>query len=165
MARTHTWTVSDAFWGLVGPLLPETRRDAGQEYKRKAGGGRKPKYSDRVYFEGIVYVLRNGLIWNAFPREMFGGLGSSALHKRFQQWAKAGLFTEIWKKGLAEYDDLKGIAWEWQSADGTNVEAPLARESVGPNPTDRGKKWKQTARARGCRWRPALPYRDRSQCP
>jgi hypothetical protein len=35
--------------------------------------------------------------------------------------------------------DGRGIAWEWQSADGTNVEASLARESVESNPTDRGK--------------------------
>lgn len=147
------------------PVLPETRRDAGREYRRKAGAGRKPRYDDRTYFSGIVYVLRNGLIWNAFPREMFGGLGSSALHKRFQEWARAGLFTAVWKKGLAEYDELKGIGWEWQSADGTNVEAPLARESAGPNPTDRGKKWAQAARARGRQWRPALPYRDRGKRP
>ena len=33
----------------------------------------------------------------------------------------------------------EGIAWHWQAADGTNIEAPLARESVGRNPTDREK--------------------------
>jgi len=46
----------------------------------------------------------------------------------------------IWKKGLAVYDEMEGIAWKWQSADGVQVEAPLAQESVGPNPTDREKK-------------------------
>ncbi|MEN3291488.1 MAG: hypothetical protein V7642_741 [Burkholderiales bacterium] len=39
-----------------------------------------------------------------------------------------------------EYDDLEGIAWRWQSIDGATMKAPLAQESVGPNPTDRGKK-------------------------
>jgi hypothetical protein len=34
---------------------------------------------------------------------------------------------------------MEGMVWEWQSADGTMVEASLAQESVGPNPTDRGK--------------------------
>ena len=163
MSRKRTWTVSDEFWALVEPLLPKTRRDPDRIYKRKPGGGRKPTYNDRLYFEGIAYVLRNGMIWNAFPRETFGGLGSSALHERFQEWAKAGLFLSVWRKGLAEYDELKGIAWEWQSADGTNAEAPLARESVGPNPTDRGEKRKQAPRARGRQWRPALPYRDRGE--
>ena len=164
MARTHHWEISDEFWALVEPLLPETRRDAERIYKRRSGGGRKAKYSDRLYFAGIVYVLRTGVIWNAFPREKFEGLGSSALHNRFQQWGKAGLFAAIWRKGLAEYDEREGIAWEWQSGDSASVEASLAQESVGPNPTDRGKKWKQATRARRRQWRPAVPYRQRSQC-
>ena len=54
MARTHRWEISDEFWGLIEPLLPETRRDAGRIYKRRPGGGRKAKYSDRLYFGGMV---------------------------------------------------------------------------------------------------------------
>jgi hypothetical protein len=38
-----------------------------------------------------------------------------------------------------EYDDMEGIAREWQSIDGSMYKAPLAGESTGPNPTDRGK--------------------------
>jgi hypothetical protein len=34
---------------------------------------------------------------------------------------------------------MEDIAWRWQSVDGTVVKAPLAQESVGPKPTDRGK--------------------------
>jgi len=163
MARMRTWEISDEFWALVEPLLPKTRRDPARSYKRKPGGGRKQVYSDRLFFEGIVYVLRTGIIWNAFPREKFKGLGSSALHKRFQEWARAGLFEAIWRRGLAEYDELEGIAWEWQSADGTNVEAPLAQESVGPNPTDRGKKRNQASHPRRRAWRPVVDRRDRRQ--
>ena len=48
-------------------------------------------------------------------------------------------FLKLWKKGLAEYDDMEGIAWKWQSIDGSMTKAPTAQESVGPNPTDRGK--------------------------
>jgi hypothetical protein len=40
---------------------------------------------------------------------------------------------------------MEGIAWRWQSIDGAMVKAPLAQESVGRNPTDRGKKRQQTA--------------------
>jgi putative transposase len=49
------------------------------------------------------------------------------------------VFENIWRRGLVEYDELEGIAWLWQAADGSNIEAPLAQESIGPNPTDRGK--------------------------
>ena len=34
---------------------------------------------------------------------------------------------------------MEGIAWRWQSIDGALLKAPLAQESVGPNPTDREK--------------------------
>ena len=159
-ARLESWVVSDAFWGRVAPLVPQrTPRPARQKFVRRPGGGRKPKEA-RVVFEAVVYVLRTGCQWKALPRERFGS--ASAVHKRFLEWEKAGFFVALWQAGLAEYDEMEGIAWRWQSIDGTMVKAPLARESVGPNPTDRGKKWEQ-ANAVGRRaWRPAVDYRDRS---
>ena len=140
MSRKKTWEISDAFWELVQPLIPTDPRVAYKTYQRQRGGGRKPKYSNRLYFSAIVYVLRTGIISNALPREKFGGMSSSALHDKFQQWSIAGVLTKIWQRGLAEYDELQGIAWTWQAADSASIEAPLARESTGPNPTDRGKK-------------------------
>jgi len=163
MARVKTWEVSDAFWGLVEPLIPSSPRTEDKTYKRRPGGGRKPKYSDRLYFAAIVYVLRTGIIWNALPREKFEGLGSAAVHRKFQQWARAGVFRNLWLRGLAEYDEMEGIAWCWEAADGSNIEAPLARESVGPNPTDRGKKWNQAKRTGRRAWRPFVTCRERGQ--
>lgn len=158
--RLESWVVSDAFWERVGPLIPQRPPGvAAKKRKRKPGGGRKPK-SARLVFEAIVYVLRTGCQWKALP-ERFGS--ASAIHKRFLDWEAAGLFRKLWQAGLAEYDDLEGIAWRWQSIDGAMVKAPLAQESVGPNPTDRGKKWKQATRSGGRSWRPAIAHRDRSQ--
>jgi transposase len=162
MARIKTWEISNEFWELVEPLIPKDLRNKNKSYKRKSGGGRKPRYSDRVYFAGIVYVLRTGIIWNAFPRGAFQGLGSSALHSKFQQWADAGFFETLWKQGLLKYDELKGIEWEWESADGALVEAPLAQETVGPNPTDRGKKWLQTKHPR--RRKGSSTFSDHRRC-
>ena len=163
MARIKTWEISDEFWALVEPLVPTSLRSADKVYQRRPGGGRKSKYSNRTSFAAMVYVLRTGLIWNALPREKFGGLGSSALHHKFQQWSRAGFFQKLWKAGPAEYDELQGIARHWQAADGTNIKAPLARESVGSNPTDRGKKWNQATSVGGRAWRPFVAYRERSQ--
>jgi len=152
------WEVSDAFWKRVEPLIPQRRREANKDYVRKPGGGRKPKEA-RVVFEAVIFVLRTGCQWKALPRERFGS--ASAIHKRFLEWESAGVFLRLWQAGLAEYDDMEGIAWRWQSADGAMMKAPLAQESVGPNPTDRGKKWEQ-ANAVGRRaWRPAVVHRDR----
>ena len=102
MLRKKTWEISDAFWELAQPLIPTDPRVANKTYQRQRGGGRKPKYSNRLYFSAIVYVLRTGIIWNALPREKFGGMSSSALHDKFQQWGIAGVFTKIWQQGLAE---------------------------------------------------------------
>jgi transposase len=112
-------------------------------------------------FEAIVYVLRTGCQWKALPKERFGS--ASAVHKRFLEWEKAGFFVALWKAGLAEYDDMQGIAWAWQSVDGAMMKAPLAQESVGPNPTDRGKKWEQASPAGGRPWRPVVAHRDRGE--
>lgn len=163
MARIQTWEISDEFWNLVEPLIPKSPRIAEKTYTRKPGGGRKTKYPDRLYFAAIVYVLRTGIIWNALPREKFGGLGSAAIHRKFQHWASAGVFLNIWRRSLAEYDEMEGIAWLWESADGSTIEAPLAQESVGPNPTDRGKKWDQAKHPRRRAWRPFVARRHRSQ--
>ena len=159
-SRLASWVVSDEFWARVEPLLPAPRkRDTARQYARAAGGGRKPKDA-RLVFEAIVYVLRTGCQWKALPAERFGS--ASAIHKRFLEWAKAGVFVRLWQAGLAEYDEMEGIAWRWQSIDGAMFKAPLAQESVGPNPTDRGKKWEQ-ANAPGRRaWCPAVDHRNRS---
>jgi len=46
---------------------------------------------------------------------------------------------------------------------GCQWKAPLAQSTVGPNPTDRGKKWEQAPFAGGRSWRPVVARRDRSQ--
>lgn len=51
---------------------------------------------------------------------------------------------------IGKYDELEGIGWEWQSVDGCMVKAPLAREAVGHNPTDRGKNGHKKERFVGC---------------
>ena len=159
-SRLPAWVVSDDFWQRVEPLIPERQREAAKDYVRKVGGGRKPKMA-RLVFEAIVYVLRTGCQWKALPTERFGS--ASAIHKRFLEWQKAGVFEALWQAGLAEYDDLEGIAWRWQRIDGAMMKAPLAQEAVGPNPTDRGKKWEQASPAGGRSWRPALDHRDRGK--
>jgi len=161
MARVKTWEISEGFWSLVEPLVPKHERDPNKVYKRKQGAVRKPA-SVRLVFEAIVYVLRNGVIWNAITKERFG-VCSSTVHRVFQEWCEAGFFDALWEAGLTRYDELKGIEWEWQSADGCITKAPLAQEAVGPSPTDRGKKWDQAAHVSGPAWRPYLNYRDRSQ--
>jgi putative transposase len=127
MARTHPWEVDDGLWEQVAPLVPPA--------PSHAKGGR-PRMPDRQAFAAILYVLRTGIQWNALPRE----LGAySTVHDRFQAWSGAGFFRRLWEAGVLAYDDLVGIDWEWQAADGAMTKAPFGGGAVGPNPTDRAK--------------------------
>jgi len=158
--RVESWEVSDDFWRRVEPLIPVRQRSAERQYLRKPGAGR-PSKPARLVFEGIVYVLRTGCQWRALPKERFGS--ASAVHARFLQWERAGVFAAIWQAGLAEYDQMEGIAWRWQSIDGAMVKAPLAQEAVGSNPTDRGESRQQAPSAGRRPWRPVVARRHRSQ--
>jgi len=159
MAQIKSWTVSEELWSRIEPLVPVRKRLRGRKYQRKPGAGRKPMAARQV-FSAIVYVLRTGCQWKALPKE-YGS--ASAVHAHFQRWQREGFFLKIWKAGLAEYDEMEGIAWRWQSVDGAAGKAPLALECVGPNSTDRGKKWAQTQPPGGRPWNPAVTRRQRSQ--
>jgi transposase len=149
-----SWTISDKFWEEVKSSIPKRKRDPNKTYKYRAGGGRKALEARRV-LEGILYCLRTGCQWKAIPRE-YGA--ASSIHQYFQEWIEAGFFIEIWKKGLEKYDEIKGIAWEWQSLDGSMVKAPIGSEQVGPNPTDRGKKWDKALLVNGRKRCSAVNY-------
>jgi transposase len=159
--RLKTWEITDEFWGKAKQHIPSSLRIPGRQYRRKPGGGKKSKYSDRLYFSAIVYVLRTGIIWNALPRQQFENITSQAVHKKFLQWSRAGFFQRLWYAGLMEYDDVEGIAWEWQAADGSLGKAPLAQESAGLNPTDRGKRGSKKKSIGRRAWHPVVNRRNR----
>jgi putative transposase len=128
MKRTKPWELSDEVWERVQPLIPE--RPAHPK------GGR-PAQSDRQMLSAILYVLRTGIQWNALPRELGA---STTVYDRFRLWEQQGVFERIWQAGLQEYDELEGVAWQWQSMDGVMTKAPFGGAATGANPTDRGKR-------------------------
>jgi transposase len=156
--RLQAWELSDAFWRVAEPLIPQVQGDPTREYQRKAGAGRKPLPARQV-FAGILFVLRTGIQWKALPKERFGS--PSAIHRYFLHGHAAGFFQHLWQAGLMKYDEMQGIAWTWQSIDGSLSKAPFAQEAVGPNPTDRGKKWEHAQSAGGRTWHPRVARRQR----
>lgn len=100
-------------------------------------GGGRPRVPDRRCADGIFYVLRTGCQWKALDQtELCAG---STAHDRYQEWVKAGVFLKLWRAGVEQFDELKGIDWAWLSMDGAMTKAPLGGENTGPNPTDRAK--------------------------
>jgi len=131
-----SWELSDEFWEVAKEEIPAHKRNTSREYKRNPGGGRKPP-DKRIILGKILYVLRTGCQWKSIEQ-------GSNVHRYFQLWQEDGFFERIWAKGLEKFDEIHGIDWEWQSLDGCMTKAPLAQESVGKNPTDRGKNGDKT---------------------
>ncbi len=114
-------------WLATEPLLPVE--------KPKPKGGR-PRGDAQQLFNAMFYVLRTGIQWKALPSQL--GAASTA-HDRYQERVKAGVFEELWHLGLMQNQVEGQLDWEWQSIDSASSKAPLGGESVGANPTDRGK--------------------------
>jgi len=144
MIQKHSWEITDEFRAIAGPLIPKNTRNPDKEYRRKPGGGRRPMEPRKV-LQAVFFVLRTGIQWKALPIT-FGA--SSAVHRYFMLWSESGFFKALWACGLQKYDEVKGINWTWLSADGCMAKAPLAQETAGANPADRGKKREQAAYAR-----------------
>jgi len=121
------WKIRKRLWRVAAGILPK---------EKPRGSVGRPAVSFRTVLDGILYVLRTGCQWKALPKEYSSG---STVHRRFQEWAQSGVFTKLWAALLRLYDRVKGIAWEWQSIDGSMVKSPLGGEKTGKNPTDRGK--------------------------
>lgn len=130
--RTTTgFRVSDALWAVLQPLLPP------HVNTHRFGGGR-PRVPDRVCADAIFYVLRTGCQWQALDQTDL--CAHSTAHDRFQAWARAGVFLQLWRAGVEQFDELRGIDWDWLAMDGALTKAPLGGDQTGPNPTDRGKR-------------------------
>jgi predicted DNA-binding transcriptional regulator YafY/transposase len=74
--------ISDEQWNSILPLLPLNKRTG------------RPRADDRKTLNGIHFVLKSGIRWNALPRR-YGA--SSTCFTRFHQWKKWGIWDNIWK--------------------------------------------------------------------
>lgn len=128
---TTGFRVSDALWVILAPLLPV------HVNTHRFGGGR-PRVPDRRCADAIFYVLRTGCQWAALKETDL--CAKSTAHDRFQAWADAGVFLALWQLGVEQFDELRGIDWDWLSMDGAMTKAPLGGALTGPNPTDRAKR-------------------------
>ena len=116
---TSSYRVSDALWAVLEAKVPK------HENTHRFGGGR-PRVPDRQCADAIFYVLRTGCQWGALDATDL--CPHSTAHDRFQEWVAAGVFLKLWKAGVEQFDELKGIDWRWLSMDGAMTKAPLGGE-------------------------------------
>ena len=147
------WRIPDDLWECIQPLLPPR--------KSHPLGCHRPRVDDRRAMDAIFFVLRTGCQGNALQDT--GLCSRSAAHRRFQEWAAAGVFLAFWEQGLAVYEALQGIDWEWLAMDGAMTKAPLGGEK-GRQESDRpGEARHQTERAHRRRRRAYRPRRGGRQ--
>lgn len=101
----------DRLWDRVRPLLPPT--------PPQPKGGR-PFADDRSCFEGIVYLLRNGLRWRQMPAGFPPGVTCWRRHKA---WTEAGVWHRAWKLVLRKLDQAGKLDTSELVMDGTFIEA------------------------------------------
>jgi transposase len=120
--RDDGWRIPDVFWAQIEPLLP-----AGREHPL---GCHNPRVPNRNAMNAILFVLRTGCQWNSLNAT--GICSSSSAHRRFVEWAEAGVFEKMWVKALADYEEFVGVDWSFLSMDGAMSKAPLGGEKNGP---------------------------------
>ena len=86
------YQISDELWLQIQPLLPP------EKPKKKPA---RPRVDDRQEMNAIFYLARTGCQWKALPRDIGA---PSTVHDPFQFWQKAGVFEQMWKKGLLIFD-------------------------------------------------------------
>jgi putative transposase len=100
------WEVSDELWDIIQSIL--------DELDPPANTGR-PRTGQLAALNGIIFQMRSGCQWNQLP-EKFGD--DSSVHRTMQRWIRKGVFERIWAVLVENCEELGGVNWEWQSADG-----------------------------------------------
>lgn len=125
------WEVSDELWKIIEPIL--------NKLDPPSWTGRA-RIDPRAALNGIIYQMRSGCQWNRLP-EKFGD--DSSVHRTFQRWINKGVLEAIWAKLVENCEELGGVDWQWQSADGAmgkarfggtlSVRTPRTVEKMAPS--------------------------------
>ena len=111
MSYTTLWELPDDLWRKIEWLLPP---------EKPVGSVGRPALPNRQVVNGILFVLRSGCQWNQLPTSF---PDDSSVHRTFVRWSDRKVFEAIWADLIEACEDLDGVEWEWQAADGSMVKA------------------------------------------
>lgn len=78
-------------WERIAPLLPG-----------KAGDPGRTAQDNRLFVNGVLWVLRSGAHWCDLP-ERYGRWKTA--HKRFSRWSKAGVWDRVFADLIKDRDN------------------------------------------------------------
>ena len=100
------WRVLDELWEKIEPILAE------HDPPKRTG---RPHTDRRAVLDAVIFRLRTGCQLNRMPKEF---PDDSTVHRAFQRWVELGVLDRAWAALVEECEELGGVNWEWQAADG-----------------------------------------------
>lgn len=122
MSRNKNKEISAALFKKIEPLLPA--------FTPSAKGGR-PRVSDEMALNGILFVLRTGIPWEELPQELGFGSGMTCW-RRLRDWQAAGVWHELHLKLLNELRKAHKLDFSRFSMDGASVPSPRGARTPVP---------------------------------
>lgn len=116
------WRVPDELWNKVQPVL--ARLDPPKPTGR-------PRIDSRAALDAIIFRMRSGCQWNQLPKEF---PDDSSVHRTFQRWERLGILQRLWQVLIEDCDELDGVQWQWQAADGAMSKARFGGTRLGRTP-------------------------------
>jgi putative transposase len=79
------YLITDELWTVLGPVVTAAKRNR---------CGQKPRLTDRLFFEALLYVARTGVPWRDLPGD-FGAW--DAVYNRFRRWISSGSLPRLFE--------------------------------------------------------------------
>jgi transposase len=117
-AMATIWTISDELWDIIAPILAEVAPP------KQTG---RPRVDARRTLDALLFRMRSGWSMEPTARALPGVIRS--VHRTFQRWVRLGLFERLWATLVQACEELGGVDWEWQAADGAMGQGALGGTS------------------------------------
>lgn len=110
------YELSDEAWDVVADLFTPTHTRG------------RPRSSDRLMLDGVLWLLRSGAAWRDMP-ECFGPWRT--VYHRFRVWRNRGTFDQMLKRLHLKLNDQGLIDLQTWMIDSTAVRATRASSGAG----------------------------------
>lgn len=93
----------------------------------------RPRLSDELALNGILFVLRTGTPWEHLPQELGFGSGMTCW-RRLRDWQSAGVWHRLHMALLGELRSADKLDFSRACIDGASVPSPRGARTQGPTP-------------------------------